>query len=187
MESPPTVVSGWNPGQTGIGLNFDGIDNYVDCGVAHNFGITDKFTMSTYVRYGADPATFNGMILSKLNFDFYSRSISTEIRFETITLVGTEIASIPFSSFDSSKWNLLTGVYDGSVANVYLNGVYVDGDVQSGDIVDTSAHSLEIGKKPASTLYFNGSIDQPRIQNRVWTAKEVKDYAINPWQVYLDE
>ena len=34
---------------------------------------------------------------------------------------------------------------------------------------------------------FDGGIDQPRIQSRVLSGKEVKDYYINPWQVYLDE
>ena len=40
------------------------------------------------------------------------------------------------------------------------------------------------------TIYIDGAnkaIVKIPLAAQDWTAKEVKEYAINPWQVYLDE
>jgi len=54
--------------------------------------------------------------------------------------------------------------------------------------VDATIDNLFVGRYSHDAMHFvNGSIDQPRIHNRALSAKEVMDYYINPWQVYLDE
>ena len=42
---PPTVASGWNPGQTGIGLNFDGTNDRVVCTDSDSLDITDYLSI----------------------------------------------------------------------------------------------------------------------------------------------
>ena len=86
---------------------------------------------------------------------------------------------------EQDKCVLVTITYDGTNVVFYKNGV-----LSSTHAYPFGLHSfpgrLCIGKN-YNAWYFNGSIDQVRIYNRAWSAKEVKDYAINPWQVYLDE
>jgi predicted GH43/DUF377 family glycosyl hydrolase len=70
---------------------------------------------------------------------------------------------------------------------MYIDGREVTYTVQeSATTIGGTATNLKIGVYH-DVRWFGGLIDQPRITNRVWSAKEIKDYTINPWQVYLDE
>jgi hypothetical protein len=50
MAFPSTVTSGWNPCLDGIGLNFDGINDYINCGNDHSLDITDAITIEAWVK-----------------------------------------------------------------------------------------------------------------------------------------
>ena len=186
---PPSVDSGWNPGQTGIGLKSDGADDHIDCGDNESLKIRDAVTVSALVCLdnGNDWAGIVG------------KGASTGSGYRTIIQAATHKpyfdikTSGGISSVTSSvaatvgRWHNVVGVYDkgGGTNNL---GIFVDGVGSfaswTGTINDTASHMF-VGRQGA--VYLNGFIDQPRIMNRPWSAKEVRDYAINPWQVYLDE
>jgi len=69
--------------------------------------------------------------------------------------------------------------------------MYVDGILKNTITytINNQASQVTIGAGavPAGAQTFKGIIDQPRVQSRAWSAKEVMDYAMNPWQVYLDD
>ena len=48
MAIPPTPNSGWNPGRTGIGLSFDGVDDYV--GMMTTDLYTDTITLEAWTK-----------------------------------------------------------------------------------------------------------------------------------------
>ncbi len=87
---------------------------------------------------------------------------------------------------DTSRWYHLAGTYDGSDVKMYLGGVEIDSDPAALGDLNLTANDVHVGGEGAIDN-FDGNIDQPRLHNRTWSAKEVRDYAINPWQVYLDE
>ena len=65
MAIPPTPDSGWNPGRTGIGLKFDNVNDYVNCGnnASLNAGIND-WSIGQWIKTGSSK---EGNILAKGN------------------------------------------------------------------------------------------------------------------------
>jgi len=66
-----------------------------------------------------------------------------------------------------NTWSHLAGTYDGITARLYINGVQVSSQAQSGSIA-TSPEALRIG------LSWAGMIDELRIYNRALTASDVQ-------------
>lgn len=188
MAFPPTPASGWNPGYKGVGLNFDGTNDYISIPHNHSQDITDKITIGMWIYKNVE--TWGNCVGSGTGNTGYQLSSITTNRVQFFLKSGTagadgEIKSSALGGIPLKKWTCVVGTYDGAVMKTYLNGVFQ----ASFDWVDTigvTGSGVFIGRNSIGTNLFNGSID-PIILNRAWTAEEVKDYYINPWQVYLDE
>lgn len=186
---PPTAASGWNPGQNGVRLNFDGVNDYVDCGNNSILDITGDHTLAGIIC----PSTIVG-----------ARNIIRKGYGNASYVMYHEDSVIKYNYHNGTTWvgtvsggalvvNELVGVvitrrYSGATANVkiYLDGIEVISVNRNGVAVSNNS-SMYVGQDVDNNNFFGGSIDQPRIQSRAWSAKEVRDYAINPWQVYLDD
>lgn len=184
---PPTAASGWNPGQTGIGLNFDGVDDNINCGNGHDFG--SAITVSAMIN-----TTVTGnQILSKHSATgpFYLQAGGdTSLRFMTYTSVGrvNHDATVIYKG----DWHNVVGTYDSSIgkSKMYVDGNMIGAPAAQSGLLKVTTANVFVGTYGAGVGvggFFDGGIDQARIQSRAWTAKEVRDYSMNPWQVYLDE
>lgn len=80
----------------------------------------------------------------------------------------------------NNAWFLVTGVYDGSTAQLYVNGAIIASVPATGGFnAGTSTTPLCIGSSPTTSActsgqYFSGSIDDVRIYNRALTPNEVQ-------------
>ena len=82
------------------------------------------------------------------------------------------------------KWYNIIGTYSGNSningVNIYVNGspgtIVNSGNSLTGSILNNT--QVEIGNRNGA-FNFNGSIDEVIIENREWTAKEVKKYYTN--------
>ena len=190
MAFPSTAASGWNPGRAGVGLNFDGTNDYAHCEHNTSLNTTDAITISAKVS--SNLLTDNKFIVAKGSVFF----VRTEGNDVTVALyiggVMKYAKSTGLNLLTAKNYNIVT-TYDkcdgSNLIRLFVNGnevTYGQHDNTGGGAIDTSDLSLYIGKR-VDGYNMNGSIDQPRILNRAYTPKEVKDYTINPWQVYLDE
>lgn len=186
---PPTVDSGWNPGQTGVGLNFNSGNDYVDCGNNASLYITDALTISTIIKIDSFPdgAELIKYILSSARDGYITAIWNTQ----KIGVYLTDVGGWFFSdSVVSTGWNKVACTWDGAHVRIYINGVLDNTPAAAAGSITYDGNVLVghggVFVHPADR-FFDGPIDQPRIMNRAWSAKEVRDYAINPWQVYLDE
>lgn len=186
MAFPSTPVSGWNPGRTGVGLNFDGTDDYIDCGNNASLDVTDEITISVWVKF--DSIAAYNRILGKVDTVPTTNGYFLFTDTDTIRL-GLRNSSNPYDVISTTIistgiWYNVVGIYNKSNCLIYVNAIETVGDAYTGAI-GVSTDSLRIGTYlPVMGGYDNGSIDQVRIHNRALTAKEVQDYYINPWQVY---
>jgi len=185
---PPTAASGWNPGQTGIGLNFDGGDDHITIPTNGNMPKFQQMSISCIFKTSANDAYL--VAGSEYSGDGANRPYHIWITdvgglYFTVNIGGTSYNVESAATYTDNKNHHVAGVYDGGCMYLYADGALVgSNDTMSGGI-DTSTAALNIGGwGPTTYRMFNGPIDQPRIQSRAWSAKEVKDYAINPWQVY---
>jgi hypothetical protein len=72
------------------------------------------------------------------------------------------------------KWYHLVGTYDGSVIRFYINGINEASRNYSG-LMPTSSSPLYIGGRSDNARYFNGSVDEVAVYNRVLSSAEILD------------
>ena len=171
MANPPTAGSGWGNGKFGGGMNFDGVNDYVNVGSSINIA-NSSFSISAWARktsngtsdwifaHGTD-ALNNG-----LHFGFRSTNVFTFAFFTN------DLDTI--ATYTDSNWHFWTATYNATsnLRKIYRDGVEVASDTASADFQGSGL--AYIGERPFSTSgAFPGSIDDVRIYNRALSATEV--------------
>jgi hypothetical protein len=175
LTNGPTVTEG----RSGQGLSFNGSNQYatvpdsaaLDIGTATTFSVWVKPTTTTFT--GGSAIVFRKWS-SGAEDKYVSLTDGGNIGFYLYNAFGgSEL--IATSSFSANAWTHIVGRYDGSVAEIYANGIKVASKSASGDVAD-GAGVLTIGRNPDGLVnYFPGSIDEPRIYNRALSASEIWD------------
>jgi hypothetical protein len=71
-------------------------------------------------------------------------------------------------------WVHLAGTYDGATLRVYVNGIQVSSQTQTGNLA-TSSDPLQIGGDSIYGQYFEGTIDEVRVYNVALTATQIQN------------
>jgi len=79
-----------------------------------------------------------------------------------------------FSGLTTGQWYHIVGAYDGTTSRLYINGVLVDSDAQSGSI-DASTAVIEIGALSGGTFgWIDGQIGGVSVSATAMTEREIK-------------
>jgi hypothetical protein len=78
---------------------------------------------------------------------------------------------ITYNAVVSNVWFNMVGIYDGTNASMYINGVLVVGPTARS--WNTVAGNAQIGRQTNNTEYWSGNIGQISIYNRVLSASEI--------------
>ena len=171
--------------QSGGALEFDGADDYVDCGnnSSLDFGASTDFTIEAWVNPSSDTSNYR-TIVSKWNdgtpwTGYYLRlDITTGYaRFEIDD--GDESAAVVDSTNHfGGGWVNIVGLIDRDSAtgmNLYINGVLVNtADATALESSLDTVASCRIGIGTNSLYPFNGLIDEVRVYNRALSEEEVR-------------
>ena len=181
---PPTSISGWNPGQTGIGLNFSQAgSNYVECErVIDCVSKNSEHSVSVLAYISSDEVAAGRTIIGnshaaddRVGIVYRDGLIRCGLYHGAGYLACSGAASL-------NRWYHIAYTYDTTNIACYIDGIKQSG---VGSPFLSSAAKLIIGAgTDLLSKFADGAIDQPRVYNRILSAKEVKDYAMNPWQVY---
>ncbi len=161
----------------GYALDFDGTNDYVDCGNNSNLNFSSEFTFEAWAK----PSTTNtGWLIQKAGTDVSSYTqgdfgleFHSNGNIQGFIYDGTtHWVSI---SYSSNLWYHLSIVWNGT--NIYL---YVNGELKDSDTGGMSNYSknLLIGSGGYSSFgdqAFNGFIDEVRIWNDVRTPTEIQE------------
>ena len=186
---PPTKTSGWNPGMDDVALQFDGVDDYIDCGnnpiLDPTGGITIDIQM---VINGAGTQRRAIERKTGIRTDGYLIRISDtdHVQFITTTIEKDVISDITVQEGVEYR---VTAVQDGTrYKKIYIDGTE-HGSVNNPDaLVSSGTQPLRIGTKSYAvdhTEDFIGSIFRARILPRAMSAFEVMQTQIDPYGVYL--
>jgi hypothetical protein len=176
-------------------LEFDGVDDYVDCGDSDTFsfgnGSTDSpFSISAWVKMD-DATTFR--IASKYtNTDreyIFTTDSSDKLSFVLYDLSsGGRIQrkyNTALTSFQG-QWINVVGTYDGNSLSsgilLYLNGTRVDdldGNLGSYTAMENTTQPFEIGRNNL-TSFANGKIDEVSVYDKALTFEEITNISIAP-------
>jgi len=154
------------------GLDFDGDDDYVDCGDGIQ-SITDAITIEAWVK----PASLaNKYVISqrgswRLGFGAYGTAVDGIFTTSSGNL-------IPHTAISQDVWSHVVLTYDKSIttdaAKIFVNGVLKDTEDGVGDSLSSSSYPLTFGARGPDWGYHNGIIDEVRIYNRALSATQIQ-------------
>lgn len=181
MAFPPTAVSGWNAGRKGVGLKFDGSDDYVDCGNDASLS-SSSFTYSAWINItGAGSGNYNG-IFGYINCGASSsRILLNSTDFFVIQDAG--VGKIHGPNINRNQWYHMVLTFDGTTPLLYIDGKLE----RTGDSATfaSDTNNIIIGNGAwLATYYFNGQIDEVRIYNRALSAEEIKQLYLYPYACF---
>jgi hypothetical protein len=165
----------WVLGQVGTALEFDGTDDYVDCGNSADLNPASAITVEAWVMMD-DKTSFQQIVhrgssfAADINQGPYTMGIyNNRIYWDIADGTTRSSFALSISSLSTGAWYHFAGIFDGTNQDFYINGVkYPHTSTVSSMRTDTNP--VLIG---GSTFNFNGLIDQVRIYNRALSQDEI--------------
>ena len=170
----------WVTGKHGSALNFDGVNDYVNCGNDPSLDITDAITIEAWVK----PETVAGEgILDKLYNDgtYHGYYLRINTAGKVSGWVGNGASGTSDiegnSVLSTGQWYHVVYTFDGSNEIAYLDGVLDKSETPAVSAISPNNNNVLIGKTRATEHFFNGTIDDVRIYNYARSPLEIlKDY-----------
>ncbi|MBN1384832.1 MAG: LamG domain-containing protein, partial [Elusimicrobia bacterium] len=155
-------------------LQFDGMNDYIDCGLDSSLDFTgrDTFTLEAWVKTtkdvnNRDIVHFGNLevILSKTDINQWQIYARDDLSPRTVN---------SDNEITENEWTHVVGVCDALTLKLYVDGVEQSGTagMTSPVLESGGVQSNSIGAK-AGNFCFNGTIDDVRIYNRALSAEEV--------------
>lgn len=168
------------PGLIGNAMTFDGVNQYVEFVNTSSFDISNNaVTVSLWASLAylpADlPGSFGPLFDSETdNYVLYEDKGNNQLRFKCRAGNDAARPAIEAADLVTGEWIHIVGVYDGSEARIYLNGVKKGSLPLSGTVVPGIVPFL--GRSAyANASFFEGSIDQVEIYNIGLTDEQVME------------
>ncbi len=177
-------------GQINNGLQFDGVDDYVDAGNASSLNITNAITVLAWVS--APPTSITKSISARWDTGANKRGWrlgtgSTNTDKLLITLSQNGLVGTSYKQYKSSvvaydgTYKQVGFTFNGSVLSLYINGALDTNPTKEDDGEIASLYGSNaittIGSHSSSGTgvgFFNGAIDEVRIYNRSLSADEIQ-------------
>lgn len=169
----------WVPGQIANALDFDGGNDYVDCGNDASLNITGAVTVTAWIKLadaGIDQKVAGNQdgIAGGYKMTVYSNNkVEFEIRDSGNNAVlnrnepgGTVLTT--------DVWYHVAGVYfQGNYIRTYVNGD-LDRPMSTASVLGSTSGDLILGRESFDTLYFfDGLLDDVRIYDRAMSGAEI--------------
>lgn len=84
----------------------------------------------------------------------------------------TQLSATTASFMNTTNWFQVVGTYTSGTRVLYINGVAVNSDSQTGTIA-TNANGMTVGSYNSGGYFYNGNIGVVRVYNRALSANEV--------------
>jgi len=165
-------------------FDFDGTNDYIDCGTSNTLNFTTAFSVSFWMNnnistntleYFVNRWTYSTGAYRQWSID--SGGDVNRINFR-ISSDGTDGGSTGIKSTNASYsvgWHNICGTWNGSVISLYVDGVLVAGPTEKTSMVSTPGQSTFIGGgNLGNTLPMSGNIAQVSIYNKALTASEIE-------------
>jgi hypothetical protein len=169
-----TPASDWVTGRIGGGLDFDGSNDFVDCGNYLGLRITSNITVAAWVKTrdcGNDE--YNPYVTKGDHSYGLQHRHSNELEFFIYDGGTWYPAKYSVNSSFNNVWHHLAGTYNGSQVKLYVDGVLRSTVNHSGSIA-TNAYNVNLGRNAENnTQFYNGVLDSVRIYNRALSAAEI--------------
>ncbi len=159
-------------GKVGGALQFDGVNDYIDCGNPTALNIQDKITLACWIKLASFTRNWQAILAKGDNSYRLTRSSAGNSVY--FGLGGTSVGGFDGATeVANNEWHHIAGVYDGANATLYIDGT-ADTAVPSTGKISTNSYNLFIGENSqARARYFKGLMDDVRIYSCALTEAEV--------------
>jgi hypothetical protein len=172
----------WVNGKFGKALDFNGVGDYVDCGNAKSFELTDAITIVAWMN-PSDQAfahqDFVGKPLSYILGHMDPPGPTLRCYINNGGWVGADFSK-PFADF-VGKWTHFAFTFDSSKIKIYVNGS-LDKEVSTGGKMVVNQNHVVIANSaeaPGLSAFFKGIIDEVAIFNVALSESDIKDIMNN--------
>ncbi|REE25152.1 putative secreted protein (Por secretion system target) [Winogradskyella pacifica] len=162
-------------------LNFGNSHDFIDCGDDVSLRITgNTITLEAYVKFNSFASqAYLGNIINKddangpFNSGYMLRAGGNGVVNFALGNSGWNETNSPENSISLNTWHHIAGVYDGTTAKIYVDGI----EVASQDFtmnIGNAYRNLNIGKDPQfNDRFLDAAIDDVRIWNIARTANQI--------------
>jgi glucose/arabinose dehydrogenase/PKD repeat protein len=171
-------------GRYGAALSFDGSNDLVSINDANALDLTTGMTLEAWVNPDVAPNNWRSIIAKErasnsLSYQLTASSNSGN-RPATRLYAGGAVRSLSGGTrLTAGAWVHLASTYDGTVMRLFVNGVQVATQAQTGPLTATT-NPLRIGGSTTMSQYFDGRVDEVRIYARALTAAEIQTDMATP-------
>jgi len=170
----------WVEGIVGGALDFDGVDDYVDCGNDTIFSITDAFTLSVWINWRTPTVDWQTVVAKGDNAWRLAKGAETQTMDFGFTAGGDRgwQAARTASEVPLGEWHHVTATIDMiDGAKIYLDGVLEGTNPDTGGIT-VGDYPVLIGQNAqAAGRFWDGLIDDVQIYSQALSAVAVSQLA----------
>jgi len=163
-------------------LDFDGTNDYVNCGNSSDFNSTSVITIEAWV-YLHSATTFDRMLIRSETGDNTLANCCYSLCFDNTTkprfAISNAYITCPYA-IDIGKWYHIAGTYDKNAGSnqmkLYVNGELVQTGDYSGDIPAVYTYDITLGASynTSGSYYLNGRLDEVRLWQRCLGIDEIR-------------
>jgi hypothetical protein len=177
------LSTAWVPG----GLNFDGVNDYVNCGTINLSGPQITLAARVYVRafrtvtpYISSICGEESGVASEVLIRFgESLANNGKLQFAFGREGGTEAKLSGTVSLSTDRWYHIVGTYDGSTMCIYVDGALYAKQASWGIITANTAFT--IGNNSTGSRPLDGAIGDCYVSRRALSAAQVGTLAAQPY------
>jgi len=167
----------WVPGILDGALQFNGTDTYINCGNGPSLQIQNQITMAFWLKTPGFTRNWAALITKGDGSWRMSRSSETgQFRahgYRRHDDHGCSLVRCQQGVADN-EWHHVAGVYDGTMARIYIDGVESASKAATGQL-STSANNVLIGENEAAIgRLLTGTLDDVRIYSRGLNAEQIQ-------------
>lgn len=165
-------------------LNFDGVDEYVNCGSPEKTRITNNFTISAWVKASSTLSSrwydiiTNHWKIGQSGIIISIDGSNGKLHYAISGASGAWTYRDPESSIKDDKWHNVVITFASGTVKTYLDGILIDTYVQSTvtSLVYSGSYGLWIGRDSGEGgEWWKGGIDEISIWDKVLTEPELKE------------
>jgi len=157
-------------------LDFDGADDFVDIGDPDSLNASNlgTFTMNAWAYPEVTDGTFDMVIRKELEYAIVN-SETDNWEFWIFDSDAGAWRDIVGSAVTADEWTMVTGVWDGTNQELYLDGS-LDASNTPSVTLNSTTNSLGIGATGSGGYPWNGMLGEVRIYSRALSESEVKNH-----------
>ncbi|HUA66530.1 MAG TPA: LamG-like jellyroll fold domain-containing protein [Alphaproteobacteria bacterium] len=161
-------------GKYGGALVFNGTNAVVTINSSATLQLSTAMTLEAWVNPSVVDSTWRDVIY-KGQDNYYLEGTSGNGKVPAIggTFGGSDTVLDGTGGLPTNTWSYLAATYDGITTRLYVNGVQVASQAQTGPIA-TSTNPLQIGGDSFYGQFFQGIIDEVRIYDVALTAAQIQ-------------